>query len=142
MAGPTPIVRQIVLCEQATYSPEVGYTLFNPRVDFVVERGERFPAGYPELWLFIQVTGSYEKQRFVCRLVDVTDPTVAPVAVFETPERMIDLGKPLGSYRLRSKSWAIKLTRVLFPHAGRYEFWVMFDGLVSSKVDILVEALP
>jgi hypothetical protein len=143
MAGPAPIVRQMVLCERISYDLANGHHLLhNPRVDFALEPGESFPVAYPTLGLFMQVTGSYGTQKYRVRLVDVTDPTVAPVTVFETPERVVDLGKPLGSFRLRSKSWAIWLRNVLFPAPGRYELWLMFDGLPRARAELLTEVGP
>lgn len=140
MPGPVPIVRQLILCERVQYDLNTrGHTLHSPRVDFAVEAGEPWPVAYPELYLFMQVTGSYGTQRFRLRLVDVTDPNVAPVMVYETPERAIDLGRASGSFRLRSRSWATRLTNVLFPRPGRYELWLMFEGLPHGRVELLVE---
>jgi hypothetical protein len=96
VAGPTPIIRQLILCEHVAYDHAEGYRLLNPRVDFVVEPGETFPLAHPELWVFAQVTGSYGRQSFRVRMVDVTDPTGVPQGVFETTDRVIDLGRPAG----------------------------------------------
>ncbi|HEY3790051.1 MAG TPA: hypothetical protein VGL71_14420 [Urbifossiella sp.] len=63
-------------------------------MDFLVSKHESFPIAYAELYLFMQVTGSFGTQKFRFRFVDVTDPTISPILVFETPERAIDLGKP------------------------------------------------
>lgn len=142
MAGPTPIVRQMILCERLVYTHGVGYTLINPRVDFHPSPGETFPLAYPELWLFAQVSGSYGRQTFRLRMVDVTDPTVSPEKVFEIADRAIDLGRATGPHRLRVRNWAIKLTVVAFPKPGRYELWMTFDGVPHAKVEFLVEGAP
>ena len=140
MNGPLPIVKQIILCEKMRFDLATkSHVLTRPRVDFLVSKGEAFPIAYPELHLFMQVTASFGVQRFRVRLVDVTDPTISPILIFETLERAIDLGKPFGSYRLRSRDWSVKMTNVHFPKPGRYEIWMMFGGLQQAKVDILIE---
>lgn len=140
MAGPVPIVRQLILCEHMRYDLDSKcHVLTRPRVDFLVEDGDGFPAAYDNLYLFMQVTGSYGTQKFRIRMVDVTDPTVSPTMFFETPENAIDLGKPFGAYRLQSRSWAVKMKMLLFPWPGRFELWLMFDGLQAAKVEILIE---
>jgi len=139
MSGPTPIVRQLVLCERASFSFTNGYTLVNPRLDFVLAKEESFPIWYPELWLFAQLSGSYGQHRFQIRLVDVTEPSAEPVTIFETDERVIDLGKSGGPFRRLTRSWAVRLKRVPFPSAGRYEIWLTFDGVPHGQLELVVE---
>jgi hypothetical protein len=139
MAGPTPIVRQFVLCERATFNADRTYTLHNPLVDVVIEPGQSFPLAHPELWLFAQLTGSYGRQEFRVQLVDVTDPSQPPAVVFRSPDRVIQLGPPPGPYRLRSRGWAMKFTRVPLPRPGRYEFWLLADGIPQAQAPFLVE---
>lgn len=139
MNGPVPIVRQLILCERAEFSSAIGYTLINPRLDFALAEGETFPIWYPELWLFAQLTGSYGSHRFRIRLVDVTDLTSEPVTIVETSERTVNLGEPGGPYRRHSRSWASRLNNVPFPHAGRYETWVTFDGIPHGRLELVVE---
>jgi hypothetical protein len=140
MAGPTPIVRQIVLCERITHSPDTGYILYRPRVDFIAKPGQALPLRPAELWFFIQVTGSYGPQTFHVRLMETTDPNQGPLEVYRTPDRAIDLGKPPGQFRRRSRSWSVKLRLVPFPRPGWYEFWVVFNDTVSARVPVLMEA--
>ena len=139
MNGPVPIVRQLVLCESASFSFSTGYTLVNPRLDFVLARDETFPIWYPELSLYAQLSGGYGTHRFQIRLVDVTDPTAAPITVFETPERAVNLGKSGGPYRRLSRSWVCRLNNVPFPTAGRYELWMTFAGVPHGRLELIVE---
>lgn len=94
------------------------------------------------MWLFIQVTGSYGPQRFRVQVLDVTDPTQPPVTVATSPDRVIDLGRPLGPYRRRTRSWSLKLDMIPFPRTGWYEVWVVFDGLPQVRIPVLVEMAP
>jgi hypothetical protein len=121
------------------FSHSSGYTLVNPRLDFTLAKGESFPIWYPELWLFAQLTGSYGRHRFRIRMMDVTDPSIEPVIVFETPERTIDLGQSGGSYRRLTRSWAVKLNNVPFPRPGRYELWLTFEGIPHGRLELVVE---
>ena len=139
MAGPGPIVRQLIVCDRVSYRHGTGYTLVNPWVELRAQAGERFPLAVAEAWVFFQVGGSYGTHRFRVRLVDVTDPTGPPVTVFETPERAIHLGNPTGRYRLRSRGWSLRLTTVPFPRPGRYEVWVTFGGVPHARLGVLVE---
>lgn len=139
MASPTPIVRQVVLCERIAFDFAIGYSLINPRVEFILRPGKTFPTRLPEAWVFIQLTGSFGTHRFRIELVDVTDPTAPPVRVFRTDERAVNLGDSAGEYRLRSRSWASKLRRLPFPHPGRYELWVTFDSIPQGRIELLVE---
>ena len=143
MAGPTPIVRQMVVCERLTFDTATGgYTLTNPRVDFVAPPGHPLPMTVGELWVFVQVTGSFGPQPFRIRLLDVTDPTRPPETIYSTPERVIHLGQPPGQFRRQSRSWAVRLTNVRFPRAGQYEFWAEFGGLPQGRVAVTVEDNP
>ncbi len=139
MAGPVPIVRQFFVCEAVVFRPGVGYWVLNPRVDLQTPAGEVFPIAFPELFVFAQLSGSYGRQRFRLRVSDVTDP-VNPTLVFETPERSIDLGQPLGGHRLRARNWAVRLSNVLFQQPGRYEFSMVFDGIIRARTELLVES--
>ena len=77
MISPVPIVKQLILCEQMRYDLDLrSHILTRPRVDFLVPKEEVFPIAYSELYLFMQVTGSFGTQRFRVRFVDVTDPKV------------------------------------------------------------------
>lgn len=142
MAAPTPSIRQAVLCERVTFNTRDGYSLHRPRVDFVVGPDEPTPYRPAELCLFIQVSGSYGPQRFRVQLLDVTDPTQPPPTVYQTPERVIDLGRPMGPYRRRTRSWSVKLGLLPFPRPGWYELWVVFDGLPQARITILMEVAP
>lgn len=142
MAGPTPIVRQFVLCERVVYDLDAGYWLLNPRVDFLAESGQGFPLTYQDLRVFIQLGGSYGRHDFVLRLMDVTDPTAEPAQVLTTRPQAIDLGPPTGPFRLRVRQWSQRIPFLAFPRPGRYELWMEVAGEVLAKIPILLEEQP
>jgi hypothetical protein len=139
MNRPTPIVRQLVLCEHASFSFSTGYTLVNPRLDFTIAEGETFPIWYRELWLFAQLTGSFGRHRFQVVLTEITDPSAEPEVVFATPERSVDLGQSGGPFRRLNRSWAARLRKVPFPRAGRYEISMSFDGEPRGRLELVLE---
>jgi hypothetical protein len=139
MAGPGPIVRQLIVCDRLTVDRDGTYHLTGPRVDFVVGAGDEFPLVLPELWVFAQVAGSFGRQHFHVRIWEVTDPTAPPNLVYESGERAIDLGGGPGRYRLRSRGWSVKLTDVGFPRPGRYELRMAFGDNLPGSVDLFVE---
>ncbi|MBX9579416.1 MAG: hypothetical protein K2X87_03835 [Gemmataceae bacterium] len=142
MAGPTPIVRQFIPCEQVTYVLGVGYWLLNPRADFVAEPGQEFPLAVPNPSVFIQIGGSYGRHTFRLRLMDVTDPTAEPAQALTTRPQAIDLGPPTGPFRLRVRNWSQRIPFLAFRRPGRYERWMEVAGEVLAKVPILVEEQP
>ncbi|MBX9627973.1 MAG: hypothetical protein K2X82_29505 [Gemmataceae bacterium] len=137
MAGPTPVVRQLIVCDRLTVDRDGTYRLIGPRVDFVAGPDE-FPLTLPEVWVFAQVAGSFGRQYFRLRLLDVTDPTAAPVLISEERPRAVDFGLPLGPHRLRSRGWAVRLRDLKLPAPGRYELQMDFGG-TPGKLELFVE---
>lgn len=142
MAGPTPFVRQFVLCEQVSYVLEVGYWLLNPLTDVIAEPGQLFPLGLENRSAFIQIGGSYGRHHFRLRWMEVTDPTAEPAEVYATRAQAIDLGPATGPYRLRTRSWSQRLKVIPVPRPGRYELWLEVGGATLAKVSVLVEEQP
>lgn len=139
MAGPGPIVRQLIVCDRLSVDRDGTYHLIGPRVDFVAGPADEFPLTLPELWAFGQITGSYGRQSFRLRLLDVTDPTAPPVVLTEYPAKAIDLGPGPGAYRLRSRGWSVKVQDVKLPGPGRYVVQMVFGDGPPGQVELFVE---
>ncbi len=131
MAGLTPVVRYLIVCEDVVVDPHNAncVTLVN-LISFIQARDHPFPLRFPELCVYLQLRGCRGPGDGRIQVVFADTETL----VFSTSTRQL----PLGTDPLELVSFSFRIRGGLFPEPGMYQVQFWYNGEVLAQEFLIV----
>ena len=121
--APTPSIKAMLICDQIIH--EAGTNKKSLIGIFEDIHVPSFPARYPRVGVYVNLTDAHGKYQLELRLVQVNDSK--QVNRVKTPE--VEIDSPL-----RTCEFALQIQNLVFPEPGKYEFHVLANGeLLATK---------
>lgn len=125
-----PFVKAILICDQIIH--ESGSNKKSLIGIFEEIHLPKFPARYPRIAVYVNLTDAHGKYALELRLLGTQDGT--QLGAGKTPE--VEIDSPL-----RTCEFALQIQNLQFPKPGKYEFHVLANGeLLATKTFTVREA--
>ncbi|MHC4930858.1 MAG: DUF6941 family protein [Planctomycetota bacterium] len=121
--APRPSVKAILICDQVIHEFRTNKkSLIGIFEDIHLPR---FPARYPQIAVYVNLTDAHGKYVLELRLISTKDGT--ELGRGSTPE--VEIDSPL-----RTCEFALQIQNLVFKEAGKYEFQILANSeLLSTK---------